>query len=138
MEGKQKTPTGGHILLVDDYRELVAATKIFLESHGYRVSTAYDGIEALQLVQQELPDLIILDVMMPRLDGWATLEALQGDERTVSIPVLMLTAMKAQEDVQHSFNTGCTWFYPKPIADLEDLALVISGILEGTARDEEA
>ena len=125
-----------HILVVDDYHDLVDAAQIFLETKGYRVTTAYDGVEALQQVEQEIPDLIILDIMMPRLDGWATLEALQSDERTARIPVLMLTALKEQEDVRHSFETGCTWFYPKPIADLEDLVLVIRGILERPATDD--
>lgn len=126
-----------HILMVDDDCDLVAAAKIFLQTKGYRVSTAGDGIEAFQRAEEEVPDLIILDVMMPRLDGWATLEALQNDERTTGVPVLMLTARKEQQDMQHSFDRGCTWFYPKPVADFEDLALVIRSILESTATDEQ-
>ena len=87
---------------------------------------------------KEAPDLIILDVMMPRLDGWATLESLQSNPRTAAIPVLMLTALKEEDDMKHSFATGCTWFYGKPISDFEDFVLVIRNILESTTADEEA
>jgi len=127
-----------HILLVDDQEGFVNAAAIFLEQKGYRVSKAYDGVEALEQVVGEIPDLIILDVMMPRLDGWSTLESLQSKPQTATIPVLMLTALKEEDDMKHSFATGCTWFYGKPITDFEDFVLVIRNILESTAADEEA
>ena len=125
-----------HILLVDDHKGFVDATKILLEKKGYRVTAAYDGVEALEQVAEEIPDLIILDVMMPRLDGWATLESLQSTPQTAGVPVLMLTALKEEENMKHSFETGCTWFHSKPINDFEDFTLVIRGILETTASDE--
>ena len=126
-----------HILLVDDHRSFVDAAEIFLEKKGYRVTKAHDGVEALERVAEEIPDLIILDILMPRLDGWATLESLQNTPQTAGIPVLMLTALKDEEDIKHSFETGCTWFYGKPINDFEDFTLVIRTILETTADDEE-
>jgi two-component system alkaline phosphatase synthesis response regulator PhoP len=119
------------ILVVDDHRDFVFASKLFLENQGYRVLEAYDGMEALEVLAREaLPDLIILDVMMPRLDGWATLQALQAKEETAKIPVLMLTALKEPVNVLTGFDLGCTWFYTKPITDYEDLALVIRRILD--------
>jgi len=120
------------ILIVDDHRDFVFATKLFLESQGYRVLEAYDGLEGLEVVEQEKPDLIILDVMMPRLDGWATLQMLQGKPETATIPVLMLTALKEPVNVLTGFDLGCTWFYTKPITDYDDLALVIRRILDST------
>ena len=126
-----------HILLVDDHEGFVNAAAIFLEKKGYRVAKAYDGVEALEQVAKEAPDLIILDVMMPRLDGWATLESLQSNPQTAAIPVLMLTALKDEEHMRQGFATGCTWFYGKPISDFEDFALVIRTIMESTASDEE-
>jgi DNA-binding response OmpR family regulator len=120
------------ILIVDDHRDFVFATKLFLESQGYRVLEAYDGLEGLEVVGKERPDLIILDVMMPRLDGWATLQMLQGKEETATIPVLMLTALKEPVNVLTGFDLGCTWFYTKPITDYDDLALVLRRILDST------
>ena len=120
------------ILVVDDHRDFVFATKLFLESQGYQVLEAYDGIEGLEVVGRQKPDLIILDVMMPRLDGWATLQMLQSKEDTAKIPVLMLTALKEPVNVLTGFDLGCTWFYTKPITDYDDLALVLRRILDST------
>ena len=129
---------GETILLVDDHRDFVFATKLFLETQGYQVLTAYDGLEGLQAVEESRPALIILDVMMPRLDGWATLQVLQSKPETASIPVLMLTALKEPVNVLTGFDLGCTWFYTKPITDYDDLALVVRRILDTTttARPE--
>ena len=126
------------ILLVDDHRDFVFASKLFLESQGFQVSEAYDGIEALESLEKEKPDLIILDVMMPRLDGWATLQALQQKEELAKIPVLMLTALKEPVNVLTGFDLGCTWFYTKPITDYEDFALVIRRILDSVQGIGEA
>ena len=125
------------ILLVDDHRDFVFASKLFLESQGYSVLTAYDGLEGLEVLEREKPDLIILDVMMPRLDGWATLQVLQSKEDTAKIPVLMLTALKEPVNVLTGFDLGCTWFYSKPITDYEDWALVIRRILDGVHGEGE-
>ena len=120
------------ILLVDDSQDFVVATKAFLMAEGYEVTEAYDGVQALKRVAEQIPDLIVLDVMMPRLDGWGTLRALQSQEDTAHIPVLMLTALKEPNDVREGFDLGCTWFYTKPITDYDDLLLVIRRILESS------
>ncbi len=127
------------ILLVDDSREFVATLKLFLEHKGFEVAGAYDGAQGLQRVKEQIPDLIILDVMMPKLDGWSTLTRLQSDEATAQIPVLMLTVLGESRSVKISYDLGCTWFYSKPIADLEDLFLVVRRILETThaGQDED-
>ncbi len=122
-----------HILLVDDSRDFIVATRAFLEEEGYEVTEAHDGVQGLERVKERKPDLIILDVMMPRLNGWETLRALQNEEDTARIPVLMLTALKEPEDVKEGFDLGCTWFYTKPITDYEDLLLVVRRILDTTA-----
>ncbi len=127
---------GETILIVDDHRDFVFATRLFLQSQGYEILEAYDGMEALEVVEEQLPDLIILDVMMPRLDGWATLQRLQGKEETANIPVLMLTALKEPVNVLTGFDLGCTWFYTKPITDYDDMALVIRRILDSMSGPE--
>jgi len=119
------------ILLVDDYRDFVLAARIFLEGEGYDVVEAYDGVQALDLLRTLRPDLIILDVMMPRLDGWQTLAQIQADEKLRDIPVMMLTALTEGPNIQTGIDLGCTWYYTKPITDYPDLALVIGRFTSG-------
>ena len=80
------------ILVVDDDPVFVQATKAVLESKNYQVSAAFDGDEGLQKVQDERPDLVILDIIMPTKDGFTVCELLKGDPELSKIPVLMLTA----------------------------------------------
>ena len=118
------------ILLVDDNEDFLSAAREFLSGEGYRVSTARDGQTALKLVGRHPPDIILLDVMMPRMDGWETLKILQDNEQTADIPVLMLTAVRGSESVKKSFDRGSVWYYSKPITDHHDLLLVIRRILD--------
>jgi len=119
-----------HILLVDDNEDFLSAAREFLSGEGYQVSTARDGQSALKLVDRHPPDIILLDVMMPRMDGWETLKILQDNEQTADIPVLMLTAVRGSESVKKSFARGSVWYYSKPITDHHDLLLVIRRILD--------
>ncbi len=119
-----------HILLVDDNEDFRSAAREFFSAKGYRVTAAPDGQAALELAEQHPPDIILLDVMMPRMDGWETLQALQDDEQTADIPVLMLTAVRGSESVEKSFDRGSVWYYSKPITDHDDLLLVIRRILD--------
>lgn len=118
------------ILLVDDNEDFLTAGRDFLASQGYHVCTASNGEQALQTVAAQPPDIILMDVMMPRMDGWETLKALQADEQTAHIPVLMLTALRGSAPVKTSFDHGSIWFYAKPITDYHDLLLVIRRILD--------
>lgn len=119
------------ILLVDDFRDMVMATRIFLESLDYRVVEAYDGVQALEALENLQPDLIILDVLMPRLDGWATLTRIQADDRWKNIPVIMLSALSDPVNMQTGDELGCTFYYAKPITDYPDFARVVEAILSG-------
>jgi CheY-like chemotaxis protein len=119
-----------HLLLVDDHREFAAAAQELLEARGYRVTVAEDGVEALEVAAREVPDLVILDIMMPRLNGWQTLEALRQRPSTAEVPVLVLTARKSSHDIAQTFAAGGTWYYAKPISDFEDFVLVIGQLLE--------
>jgi len=119
------------ILVVDDQKAMVMTTRLFLESQGYRVVEAYDGMQALDRLLEEKPDLIILDVMMPRLDGWGTLQNMRVDERFCDIPVIMLTALNDPKSVTKGFDLGATWYYEKPITDFMDFGLIIDRVLQG-------
>jgi len=119
------------VLVVDDQRDMVLATRIFLEGEGYEVAEAFDGLQALEVLKTLVPDLVILDVMMPRLDGWATLRKMQEDERLREVPVLMLTALNEPSHIKTGIDLGCTWYYTKPITDYSDFGLVIRRIISG-------
>jgi CheY-like chemotaxis protein len=116
-------------MVVDDFRDMVLATRMFLEAEGYEVVEAYDGVQALELLPETRPDLIILDVMMPRMDGWTALTRIQSDPRWQGIPVIMLTALSDPVNVKTGVDLGCTWYYTKPISDYPDFAMIIGRIL---------
>ena len=86
------------ILLVDDEEELVRAVQARLEANDYEVITAYDGEEALRKAREEKVDLIILDLMLPKMDGYKVCATLKHDERYRKIPVLLFTARASEED----------------------------------------
>lgn len=119
-----------HILLADDDPTCRLAIKAFLEEEGFQIAEAGDGVEALQRVKEDMPDLIVLDVVMPKLDGWGTLKALQSQETTAHIPVLMLTVLGGPDSLTKAYDLGCTWFYTKPIVSFDHLCMVIRRILE--------
>ena len=108
------------ILIVDDeegVRELLSSS---LEPRGYEVSTAVDGKDALKQVARSKPDLILLDVMMPNMDGWETLDWLRRHEKTHRIPVIMLTAKSDTEALFKSEERKVVDYFIKPI-NLQEL-----------------
>jgi len=94
------------ILLVDDDAFLLGIYKKKFELEGFKVTTAHNGEEALEEVARRRPHIIMMDVLMPKLDGFATLEALKADEQTASIPVVLLTNLGQKEDVEKGFALG--------------------------------
>ncbi len=81
------------ILIIDDDPDFVKATKVVLESRDYEVLAAYDGLEGIEKVKEERPDLIILDIIMPKEDGFKVCEALKADPELTKIPVIILTSL---------------------------------------------
>src|SRR5919206_1679844 len=94
------------ILAVDDERHIVRLVEVNLARAGYNVVTAFDGREALQKVESEKPDLVVLDVMMPYMDGFEVLRNLKANPATAEIPVIMLTSKAQDEDLFHGYKTG--------------------------------
>ena len=88
----------GNILVVDDSPLVLDVISKFLSANGFGVLTAGDGIEAIEKAYRELPDLIVLDVMMPRMNGYQTCRLLKSDSETRSIPIIMLTAKDQASD----------------------------------------
>ena len=102
------------ILLVDDEPDLVQMVSVRLAASGYDVVPAYDGQQALDQVKQVKPDLIILDLMLPKLDGYKVCRLLKFDERTQSIPILIFTARAQVEDVTLATECGADAYLTKP------------------------
>lgn len=102
------------ILVIDDEATLSHVVRRILESHGHEVLTADDGSRGFASAQRQAPDAIVLDLMMPVMDGFAVLEALRRDERTESVPVLVLSAIGNDHTEQQCYRLGATAFMRKP------------------------
>ncbi|NIM06448.1 MAG: response regulator [Armatimonadetes bacterium] len=118
MAGQKK------VLVVDDERHIVRLIQVNLERGGYKVLTAFDGREALKKVDNEKPDLIVLDVMMPHMDGFEVLKRLQASPTTRTIPVVMLTAKAQDADVFRGWSSGVSAYLTKPFNPLELLTFI--------------
>ena len=112
------------ILACDDERHIVRLIQVNLERSGYQVVTAFDGAEALKKVEAERPDLIVLDVMMPKMDGFEVLKRLQANPETREIPVIMLTTKAQDVDVFRGWSSGVSAYLTKPFNPLELLTFV--------------
>jgi two-component system alkaline phosphatase synthesis response regulator PhoP/two-component system response regulator VicR len=112
------------ILAVDDEKHIVRLVQVNLERAGYQVVTANDGKEALQKVAEENPDLVVLDVMMPYMDGFEVLQNLRRNPSTRDIPVVMLTAKAQDADVFKGWQSGVDCYLTKPFNPMELLSFV--------------
>jgi len=124
------------ILVVDDHPQNVELLEAYLVPEGYDVITAFDGIEALEKVEEGPPDIILLDVMMPRMDGYEVCKKMKEDEATRFIPIVMVTALKELEDKIKSIESGADDFLTKPIVKIELLTRIKSLIRVKRLHDD--
>ena len=124
------------ILAVDDERHIVRLVQINLQKAGYEVTTAGNGREALEAVAAERPDLIVMDVMMPEMDGFAALQKLKDGDVTKDIPVIMLTAKAQDADVFKGWQSGADLYLTKPFNPAELLTFV-KRIFESQSEEKE-
>src|SRR5437588_8114670 len=117
------------ILIAEDSRFLRRATELILAKAGYTVLTAADGKEALEIARSSLPQLIVLDLMMPRLNGVEVIRALKEEAKTSEIPVLVLTALSQRND-QKLVQAGATAYYEKTKLIPETLVEIVKKTLE--------
>lgn len=110
------------ILLVDDNRDLVTVVKVALENKGYSVQSAYNADELFARLEEQKPDLIVLDVMMPQMDGLEALKRLKAAQETSSIPVILLTAKFQYEDILNAYQLGADVYITKPFTSSQLLA----------------
>lgn len=102
------------ILLVDDEKDLVETMVFQLESIGYEVITAYNGQEALEKARKDNPDLIILDLMLPKIDGYKVCRMLKFDEKYKHIPIVLFTARAQEQDKKLGLEVGANGYITKP------------------------
>jgi DNA-binding response OmpR family regulator len=126
--------SGKYILVVDDDPDLVETVAMMLESKGCEVGRAYDGVEGEESIKQRRPDLVILDVMMPRKDGYVLCAQLKANDKTRDIPVVLLTAVgEAVPSTTYTHRDGMSTeaddYIAKPI-DTEGLWKVVTGLIE--------
>lgn len=107
------------ILIADDNVPNCELLDAYLSDEGHEIVFAYDGRETLQAVAEHHPDLILLDIMMPRLSGYEVCQQLKQDRQTRDIPILMVTALNEKGDIERAVEAGCDDFLTKPVNRLE-------------------
>jgi DNA-binding response OmpR family regulator len=125
------------VLVIDDEAPIRLLCRVNLEAEGMEVLEASDGTTGLEQARSELPDVILLDVMMPGLDGWQVAEQLLEDERTSSIPIIFLTARAEVRDRARGLDLGGIDYVSKPFNPLE-LAPLVRELVERVDRGERA
>jgi len=123
------------ILVVDDEIDLVETLRFSLELEGYEVLVAYNGEDALHLARNENPDLILLDVMLPKMDGYKVCRLLKFDARFSHIPIFMLTAKTQEKDRMTGEQTGADEYITKPF-EMEDLMKKVKEYLKEKIKRE--
>ena len=107
------------ILIADDNIQNCELIDAYLSDEGYELSVAYDGQQAMKRVEELQPDLVLLDIMMPKLSGYEVCQWMKSNARTKDIPVLMVTALNEQGDIEKAVRAGCDDFLTKPVNSLE-------------------
>ena len=123
------------ILVCDDERHIVRLIQVNLERQGYEVVTAFDGKEGLEKIKAEKPNLVVLDVMMPYMDGFEVLKSLRREADTENLPVIMLTAKAQDKDVFEGYHYGADMYLTKPFNPME-LVTFVKRILGGGGDDK--
>ncbi len=123
------------VLVIDDEAPIRLLCRVNLEAEGMQVLEAADGPSGLEAARAEIPDVVLLDVMMPGLDGWAVAEALLEDEDTAAIPIIFLTARAEFRDRARGLDIGGVDYITKPFNPLE-LAPLVRDLLERLQRGE--
>lgn len=117
------------ILIAEDEKTLSKALKNALKKEGYKVRVAGDGIECVKSTDEEIPNLIILDLIMPRVDGVDTLRTLKDEEKTKNVPILVLTNYSESDKLSDVLSMGVTDYFTKSEHDLTDIVEKVQKML---------
>lgn len=127
--------SGKKILVVEDDALIRELVRLNLEAAGFAVALAVDGLAGLEMARVENPDLILLDVMLPKMDGFKVCRILKFDDKYKNIPIIMLTARIQETDKETGFKTGADAYMTKPF-EPEELIKKINQILESNSKPE--
>lgn len=111
--------TTSKILIADDNVQNCELLDAYLATEDYEIGFAYDGQQTLEQVKEFSPDLILLDIMMPKLSGYEVCQQIKSEPKTQSIPILMVTALNEKNDIEKAVGAGCDDFLTKPVNQLE-------------------
>ena len=117
------------ILLVDDEPNIIMSLEYTFKKNNFQVFIARDGQEALDILKTEQPDLIILDIMMPNVDGYATIESVRKDEKLNNCKVIFLSAKNKESDIEKGMNLGANAYMTKPFS-IKKLVELVNELLE--------
>ncbi len=118
------------ILIVEDEPTLHKALEEFLTEEKFTILNAFDGEEGVKIAKEKMPDLILLDIVLPKKDGYEVLDILKADEKTKKIPVILLTNLESMENVQKAFDKGATTYLVKSNYKLEEIVKKVKETLE--------
>lgn len=124
-----------HVLIADDFPNNIQILEMILKKEGYRISVAYDGVEALKMVKRTMPDLILMDIIMPEMDGFETCKSIKTSSKTKDIPVIFLTARTETDHIVKGFEMGAVDYVTKPFNSAELLARVHTHLELKKAKD---
>jgi len=129
-----------YILIVDDDPDILEGITTILETQPYRLATARDGKKCIQMVEQEVPDLLILDLLMPRMDGWGVIRAMRSEPRFIGVPILVLTtviedASRRRYELETGLAMDVQEYIQKPARPVE-LIRCIQKLLSGKPCEE--
>lgn len=121
MASSQERQSSSRVLLVEDDKFISRAYKDGLEREGFEIDTAFDGIEAMQKLQSSPPDLVLLDLILPEKDGFAVLEEIQMNEKLKRIPVVILSNLGQESDIEKGRALGATDYLIKADVSMKDV-----------------
>lgn len=124
VPGERVAMTKGKVLVVDDERPVVMVIETNLRIAGYEVVSAYNGQQALELLRRERPDCMILDVVMPEMNGWEVLQRVREDRNLAKTQVIMLTALVEDADIARGYELGVDMYLTKPFEPKELIEFV--------------
>jgi len=122
------------VLIAEDEKSIAQAYGEYLGTKGYIVSYAYDGEEALLKVKEVNPDIVLLDIVMPKLDGISVLQKLKEDESTKDIPVIILTNLESSKSAEEAFEAGSSQYLIKTNYSLEDVEQKVASALREASK----
>ncbi len=123
-------PANKKILIVDDSNTILLMVQMILRREGYELVTARDGADGVEKVRSHRPDLVLMDVMMPVMNGFEALQAIRSDSEVSATPVIMVTTRSEAENVESGYLSGCSDYVTKPINGAELLAKVRNLIID--------